>query len=175
MRHLVPSHHPADVEQRVLAAARVGDRAVPLRPAPSVKEVNGSPPYAGEVLERLLQGPAQLLVVAGVDGGPDVGGRLAVEVGVAEEAVDARRGVDQVCDQAAEGGKGGAVAVAQLRLVHPVDEVAGPLRDRAEKQDDIRRGHLLVEFHRGSKLKPLSLTSPRTGEGPTLSGIKSAL
>ena len=104
-------------------------------------------PDAGEIFKRLVERHGQLLVVARVDGGPDVRAGLAVQVGVAEERVHLGRGHDKMGDQAPERRKGRAVAVAQASLVQQVDEIARPLRHRAEEQDDVRRRHLLLEFH----------------------------
>src|SRR5205814_1726218 len=118
------------------------------------------PPPPREVLQRLLERPRQLLVLAGIDGRPDVGGRLPVEVRVSQEPVDARRRVDEVGDQAAQGGEGGAMPVAQAGLVEPVDEVAGPLGDRAQEQHDVRGGHLFLKFHSISSLSPSPRPSP---------------
>ena len=68
-------------------------------------------------------------------------------MGVAQEQIDLDGRVDQVRNEAAQRRKGGSVAIAQAGLVQPVDEVARPLRHRAEKEHDVRRGHLLFEFH----------------------------
>ena len=69
--------------------------------------------------------------MARVDGRADVSRGLAVEVSAAKQGVDARRRVDQVGDQAAEGGEGRAMPVPQPPLVEPVDQVAGALGHRA--------------------------------------------
>ena len=148
MSHLVLGDQPAGVEQRHLAGVRIGDRAVPLGFAPAVEQVDGAPPHAREVLERLLQGPGQLLVVAGIDRGPHIGGRLAVQVRVAEQRIHLRRRIDQMGDQAAEGRKSRPVAVAQARLIEPVDEITCPLRHGAEQQNHVAGGHLLFQFHK---------------------------
>src|SRR5947207_6457315 len=164
--HLVPGNHPAQLEQGHPASARVVDRALPLRLAPAVEQVDGPPTDASQVLQRFLQGPGQVLVVARVDGRPYVGRRLTVEMRVTEKPVDSGRGVDKVRDQAAKGRKGGAVAVAEAVLVEPGGEVARPLGHRSEKQHDVGGGHLLLEFHCGwFQLKPLTPTLPPMGVG----------
>ena len=108
MRPIVAGHEPAHLEQGHVSAACVRDRPVPLRLAPSMEEVDSSPADPGEGLERLLQWARQLLLVgARLEDGAHVGGHLAIQMRVAEEPVDASRGVDEVRDQAAEGGKAG--------------------------------------------------------------------
>src|SRR5207248_7153918 len=115
--HLVLRDHPAHVEQRQLGTVRVRDAALPFGLAPAMEKVDGAPAHAGEVLQRLLERPGQLLVVAWVDGRADVSRGLAVEVSVPQQGVDARRGIDKVGDQAAEGGEGRAMPVPQPPLV----------------------------------------------------------
>src|SRR3989454_10881917 len=152
--HLMPSHQTADLEQRHLAPPRIGDRAVPFRFAPTVEEVDGAAPHPCEILECLLERTVQLLIVPGVDRRSNIGSPLAIEVRVPEQAVDARRRVDQGSDQAAEGRECRAVPVAKASFIKPVDEVAGPFRHRAQEQHDVRAGHLLLQFHRLKVRRP---------------------
>src|SRR5258708_3221813 len=148
MSHLMTGDELAHLEQSHLTATRVADRAFPLALAPAVQEVDRTSPHAGEVLERLLERTVELLVVGGVDSGADIGRRLPIEVGVPDQAVDLRARVDEVGDQAAEGGEGGSVAVPKACVVQPVDEIADPLRDPTHEQDDIGRPRLFLWFHR---------------------------
>src|SRR5947199_6578800 len=115
--HLMPRHQPADLEQRHVAAPRIGNRAFPLSLAPAMEEVDRTAPDPCEILEGLLKRPGQVLVVARIDARADIGILLAVEVGVSKQRVDLGCGVDQMGDQAAEGGEGRAMAVTQPRLV----------------------------------------------------------
>src|SRR6266508_2897157 len=86
--HLVARHHPADLEQAERAAARIRDRAVPLVLAPAMKEVDRPPPHPREILQRFLQRSVEVLVLCGVDRGPNVRDGQAIEVGMAQQAVD---------------------------------------------------------------------------------------
>src|SRR5256885_191767 len=125
--HLVPGHQPANLKQGQVAAARVVDRALPLVPAPAVQEVDRSAADPGEIVESLLQRLAQVLVVAGIDGRAHVGGPLSVQVRVAQQGVDLARGVDQVGDEAAQGGGRRAVAGAEAGRVGAAYEGAWPV------------------------------------------------
>jgi len=121
MSHLVTRDQLAYLEQRHLAATGVADRAFPLALTPAVQKVDGAPAHAGEVLERLLERAVQFLVVGGVDRGADISGRLPVQVGVPDQAVNLGAGVDQVRDQASQSGEGGSVAVPEAGVVQPVN------------------------------------------------------
>src|SRR6185503_10041628 len=128
------------------ASARLADRAIPLGLAPPVEEVDGAPADAREVLEALLERTVELEVVRGVDRRPHVGGGAAVEVCMAEEAVDLGTRVDEVTDQPAEGGERGAVTIAQARLVEAVDEIVDAFGDRAHQEHGILWRQLLLKL-----------------------------
>src|ERR1700687_1897878 len=113
---LVACDQPAHLQQGDVARARISELALPLVLAPAVQEVDSPAANSGEVLEGLLQGALELLVVAWVDGGANVGGGHAVQVGVAQQGVHLRSGVEQMADQTAEGGECRAVAISQTRL-----------------------------------------------------------
>src|SRR5947207_12626659 len=83
--HLVPGHHPAQLEQGHPAAARVVDRALPLRLAPAVEKVDGPPADASRGLQRFLPGPGQVLVGARVDGRAGAGRVLTCETRVRDK------------------------------------------------------------------------------------------
>src|SRR5579859_5999671 len=111
MAHLVLCNEAAYLEQAELAAARVGDGPVPLALAPAVEQIDGAPPYAREVLERLLHRAVELLVVYRIDRRADVGCRLAFQVGATQKTVDLGPGIEQMGDQSPESRERGPVAV----------------------------------------------------------------
>ena len=127
--HLVLCDHAADVEEGEAAAVRVRDRAVPLVLAPSVEEVDGPAADAGEVLDDLLQAAIEILVVAGVDGRPDIRGREAVEMSVTQERVHLRSGIEQVEDQPPKCRERRSVPVSKARFIEAEDKVADALRN----------------------------------------------
>src|SRR6202022_3924516 len=86
VRHLVAGDQLANVEQGENSPSRVDYRPLPFGLAPAVEEVYGPPPNPGKVLQSLLQGPVELVIVSGVDGGAHVGRGQSVQMGVAERA-----------------------------------------------------------------------------------------
>src|ERR1035437_4123453 len=121
MGHLVPCDQAADIQQGQTAAAWVRDDALPLVPAPAVEEVDRAAADPREVLDRLLQGPVQVLVVAGVDRRPDIAGGQTVEVSASQESVDLGAGVEEMEDQPSEGWECGTMAVSKPRFIEPED------------------------------------------------------
>jgi hypothetical protein len=92
-----------------------------------VEEVDGSPADSREVFNRLLQGPVEVLVVAWIDGRPDIGGGKTVEVSMAKEPVDLGAGIEEMGDQASEGRERWTMAVPQSRFVEAEDQVVDAL------------------------------------------------
>src|SRR4029077_7177591 len=80
MGDLVARHHPADLEQRDVAGARIPELAVPLVLAPAMEQVDCPSPDASEVLEGFLEGSRELVVMAGIDGRPYVRAGNAIQV-----------------------------------------------------------------------------------------------
>ncbi len=113
------------VRRRTRAKASSASCSVRSRPAPS------APPPSWPGVER----------------SSDVGGHLPVQVNMPDQAVDLRAGLDQVCDQAAQRGKGGPVSVPKASFVQPVGQIADPLRDRSHQKHHVARRHLLLELH----------------------------
>src|SRR2546430_9870891 len=74
--HLVARDEAAHLEQRHHTATWVGDRAVPFGLSPTGEEIHGPAAHPREVLQRLLERPRQLLVLAGSAGRPGAGGRV---------------------------------------------------------------------------------------------------